>query len=121
MKLLADENLSGPVVRELRRRGHDVLWARESLRGARDEELLARAREESRTLLTFDKDFGALAFASNLPATCGVVLIRLAARDPASDNARLLEALTSQPDWSGRFAVIEAERIRVRPLPPESA
>jgi hypothetical protein len=32
---------------------------------------------ESRILLTFDKDFGELAWREGLPATCGVILFRL--------------------------------------------
>jgi predicted nuclease of predicted toxin-antitoxin system len=37
--------------------------------------VLAWAAREERILLTFDKDFGELARKSNLPPTCGVVLL----------------------------------------------
>ena len=60
--------------------GHDVLWARESMKGRPDRDLLARAAAEARTLLTFDKDFGELAFYSRLQAACGGCLQRGAGR-----------------------------------------
>jgi hypothetical protein len=40
LHLLANENVPGPVVRELRRRGHDVAWVREDQRGAADAAVL---------------------------------------------------------------------------------
>jgi predicted nuclease of predicted toxin-antitoxin system len=47
----------------------------ESSRGATDEELLARAFSEQRFLVTEDKDFGWLVFASHA-VSVGVILIR---------------------------------------------
>jgi predicted nuclease of predicted toxin-antitoxin system len=79
--------------------------------------VLARAQAEDRVLLTFDKDFGELAFKSGLPATCGVVLFRLSGTNPHEDNARALEALAERQDWGGHFAVVQSDRIRMRSLP----
>lgn len=86
------------------------------MRGAADHEVLARAQIEDRLLLTFDKDFGELAYRSRLPASCGVVLFRLSGPDPETDNARALSALGSRIDWAGHFAVVEDDRIRLRAL-----
>lgn len=61
MRLCANENLPGDCVTALQVAGHDALWIREARPGAADEVVLARARVEKRLLLTFDKDFGALA------------------------------------------------------------
>jgi len=117
LRLLANENFPGPVVRELRRRGHDVAWILELAPGARDVDVLRRAQAELRTIVTFDKDFGMLALRAGLPAACGVVLLRLSGPTPALDNARALDALTSRDDWAGHIVVIEDDRIRIRPLP----
>lgn len=117
MRFLANENVPGPVVRGLREAGHDVLWAREELPGQADHVLLERAQREERVTVTGDADFGELAFRARLPAACGVVLFRVEWSDPATDNALALGALTSRADWTGVFAVVENDRIRIRPLP----
>ena len=44
--------------------------------------MLAQAQIEQRVVLTADLDFGELAFRYGLPATCGVILIRLDWMDP---------------------------------------
>jgi predicted nuclease of predicted toxin-antitoxin system len=118
VRLLADENVPGPVVAALRGRGHDVFWARESLPGADDAVILEIAQREQRVVVTSDTDFGELAFRSGLPASCGVVLIRLDWTDPETDNQTVVTALTSRDDWSGVFAVVERDRVRIRPIPP---
>jgi predicted nuclease of predicted toxin-antitoxin system len=118
MRLLADENLPGTVIVELRARGHDVLAVKESMRGEADTDILARAQAESRVVLTQDKDFGELAFRVGLPASCGVILFRLAGTDRDADIRRLLAVVDSRTDWSGVFAVASEKRIRVRALPP---
>ena len=43
MRFLANENFPGSVIRELRSRGHDVLAAKETMRGAEDGKILERA------------------------------------------------------------------------------
>jgi hypothetical protein len=44
-------------------------------------------------------------------------LIRLAWQDPDSDNHVAVEALLPRDDWPGNFAVVERDRLRIRPLP----
>lgn len=68
MKFLADENFPRPAVEALRNAGFDVAWISEGQSGAADEQVLARAAAEGRTLLTFDKDFGELAFRNTVGA-----------------------------------------------------
>lgn len=67
MRILANENITGSVIEELRQRGHDVLAVKESMRGEQDDVILARAQAEERILITQDKDFGELAFRSHWP------------------------------------------------------
>ena len=47
--------------------------------GRTDEDVLSRAADENRILLTFDKDFGELAWRAKLPASCGIVSVDLGA------------------------------------------
>jgi len=119
MRLLADENVPGAAIGALRTRGHDVLWVREEAPGSDDPTVLARAVSEGRVLLTLDKDFGGLAFRAGLPAECGIVLCRIPPEDPNILAEGIATALASRSDWSGHFAVVELDRIRVRPLPSE--
>ncbi len=116
LRILANENFPGPVVRRLREAGHDVAWIKELMPGAADRDVLTRARAEQRVLVTFDKDFGELAYRFGIPGSCGIVLFRLSGTDPNVDNPRIIEALTSREDWPGHFAVVHNDRIRVRRL-----
>jgi predicted nuclease of predicted toxin-antitoxin system len=116
VRFLANENFPLDAVVALRQAGHDVAWIRTDAPGSRDQEVLARAIEEERILLTFDKDFGELAFRSRLPASCGIILFRLTA--PTSEHISHLvqTAIDTQIEWVGHFAVVERNRIRVRPI-----
>ena len=117
MQLLANENIPGDAVTASRQRGNDVAWVREDMPGSSDVLVLERAQAEGRILITFDKDFGELAFHNGLPATCGIVLFRIST--PSSDYvARLaVAALQQRDDWAGHFSIIEESRIRMTPLP----
>lgn len=117
MRILADENVPGDVVRALRRRGHDVAWVAADKPGARDNRVLETAQAQSRILVTFDKDFGELAFRWGLPASSGIVLFRTSLPSPSYVARLAVTALESRADWRGHFAVVEDDRIRMTPLP----
>lgn len=117
MRLLANENFPFDAVVALRENGHDVAWIREGVRGINDEQVLQRAQEEERLLITFDKDFGELAFRSKLPATSGVILFRISAPSPQYVAQVAVQAIASRTDWAGHFSVIEDNRIRMTLLP----
>jgi hypothetical protein len=117
LRILADENFPGDAVHALRHRGHDVVWVHTSMPAASDKIVLAHAGEQGRLLITFDKDFGDLAFHHGLSAECGVVLFRISLSDPALAAHRIGEILEDRADWSGHFTCVEDDRIRMRPLP----
>ena len=117
MRLLANENFPGDAVTALRDNGHEVAWMRTDAPGSSDAEVLARAQAEARILITFDKDFGELAFRSRLPATSGIVLFRISVPSPAYIARVAVDALASRSDWAGHFSVVEDTRIRMTPLP----
>ncbi len=117
MRILADENFPGDAVEALRARGHDVLWVRVEAPGIGDREVLGRAQAEDRIVLTFDKDFGELAFRFGLPATSGVILFRVATQSPGGVARLAVSVLDMRSDWAGHFSVIEEGRIRMTPLP----
>ncbi|MHB1013340.1 MAG: DUF5615 family PIN-like protein [Desulfobacteria bacterium] len=81
-----------------------------------DREVIDLERREGRILLTFDKDFGELAFRLGLPAECGIVLIRLRESSPTRMRERVTGALVARDNWRGHFSVIEPDRIRMRSM-----
>jgi predicted nuclease of predicted toxin-antitoxin system len=117
MKFLADENFPRQAVETLRRAAFDVAWITEVQPGAADEEVLAHATAEGRTLLTFDKDFGELAFRRGLPAEHGIVLFRFIPQTPGEAATIIVTALGSQVTWAAHFSVVTRQRVRMTPLP----
>ena len=57
-RCLADESCDFGVVRALRAQGYDVLAISETTTRSVDRELIDQAYQESRILITEDKDFG---------------------------------------------------------------
>ena len=117
MRILANENFPGGAIVSLRLNGDDVVLIREDLPGSSDIQVLERAQIDDRVLVTFDKDFGELAFRFGLPATCGIILFRIST--PSSEHiARVaVAALNQRDDWAGHFSVVEDTQIRMSPLP----
>ena len=72
MRFLANENFPGDAVAALKAAGHDIVWVRAAAPGSKDEDILAWAEREARVLLTFDKDFGELAWHVGLPASSAI-------------------------------------------------
>jgi predicted nuclease of predicted toxin-antitoxin system len=56
MKFLADESCAGPVIRALLEAGHDVTTIVQAAQGATDEQVLERALNGKRILITEDRD-----------------------------------------------------------------
>jgi predicted nuclease of predicted toxin-antitoxin system len=117
MRFLADENFPLAAVEALRGAGHDVAWVRVDSPGLPDEEVLARGLREDRLLLTFDTDFGGLAFRRGASTTRGVILFRVPVVPPSFLAQIIVTAIESRPDWQGHFSVVELGRVRMRRLP----
>lgn len=117
MRFLADENIPLATVSVLRQQGHDVVWIHTDAPGSSDQEILVRAQAEERIILTFDKDFGELAFRYGLPAKSGIILFRTPLSSPSSVTSIVTTAIATRSNWSGLFTVVETDRVRLRPLP----
>lgn len=113
MRFLADESCDFAVVTALRRAGHDVVAIVETNAGAEDEDVLALARADARTLLTEDKDFGLLAHAI-VQQTAGVILVRFPASARQSLGQAVIDVITALGERiRGTFVVLEPGRARV--------
>ena len=112
--LLADENIDSPVVKALRKSGHQVLHVTEMEPGITDELVLQRANGFSALLLTEDKDFGELVFRQRL-VHHGVILIRLDGLSLSMISKVVSEALDQHGSgMAGAFTVISPGQVRVR-------
>src|SRR4051794_21260515 len=115
---LANENVPAGAVEAARRAGHDPAWVREVMPGADDDAVLARSLSEGRVLVTFDKDFGEMAFRQGQRATHGVILMRPRLRSPEYLSRFMVAVLAQTIDWEGYFCVAQEGRLRATPLPP---
>ena len=116
LRILADENVPGDAINALRQLGYDIVWVRTHSPGISDEAILKQAQDESRLVITFDKDFGELAFRRKLPSSSGIILFRISMPNPADTVNLIVAALQSRKDWAGYFSVVENDRIRMTPL-----
>jgi len=114
MRLLIDENAPRCLVETLREAGYDITWIRELRRGMSDDEIISLSNEESRAIMTFDKDFGELVYRSGRIVP-GIVLVRIA--DNEVCKRRVLDFLEEYSDAiTGYFTVLTERRIRRRRL-----
>lgn len=107
------------VVQSLRESGYDASHLREEgLQRLPDPEIVEKARQEDRTLLTFDLDFGELRVAST-EALPSVIIFRLQRTTPVFVVARLLEVLAEcfLELETGAIVTVEDARYRLRRLP----
>jgi predicted nuclease of predicted toxin-antitoxin system len=114
VKLLLDSCISGTAASELRAAGLDVLYAGEWIEDPGDDEILARAYEERRILVTLDKDFGELAVARGT-AHAGIIrLVNMSAKQQAVTCLQILERY-SQELRAGAIVTAEPGYARIRP------
>jgi predicted nuclease of predicted toxin-antitoxin system len=111
---VADEGLDKPIVEELRRLGHEVIYIAETSPGASDREVLAHADSRQAVLLTTDTDFGELVFRQRL-SDSGVVLVRLAGLSIA-EKVRIVRSAVREhaTEMPAAFTVVRAGSVRVR-------
>ena len=117
MRFVADESCDFAVVRALRADGHDVLAVAELGPGTDDDAVIALAANERRVLLTEDKDFGQLVFASRRPAA-GVLFIRY----PGSARGALQGEIcafvsANETALHDSFSTLQPGRARISRLP----
>ncbi len=119
MKFLANMGISPRTVEWLRSQGYDAIrLVEEGLQRLTDEEIVVKARQEERIILTMDLGFGSLLVISGqvLPS---VILFRLTDERPEFVNERLAKVLESFESelTAGAIISVSDETIRVRKLP----
>ena len=113
MKFLAGESCAGPVILALGEAGHDVVAIAGVAKAATDEQVLERALNEKRVLITEDRDFGELVYARGR-SSAGVILVRFHNRARRAKPATVVEAVAKLGSrLRDAFTVVEAGRVRI--------
>lgn len=113
MKVLLDSCVWGGVWRALSAAGHDVVWVGDWDRDPGDDEILARAYQEGRVLVTLDKDFGALAFLHRQPHAGILRLVNLSTQQQITVCLRVLSRHGTLLQ-AGAIITAEIDRVRIR-------
>jgi predicted nuclease of predicted toxin-antitoxin system len=115
MKLLANENFPLSAVEYIEQKGHDIIFIGLDYKGTTDREVINLAIEESRTILTFDKDYGELIFKHNFRPPAGVIYLRLKKFTP-EEPGKLISNLIDSADFNpvNKLTVLTETGIRQR-------
>ncbi len=117
LRFLADESCDFAVVRALRAAGYDVLAVSEVSIRSIDRDLIEQANREQRILITEDKDFGWLVFASHVDSP-GVILIRFPGNLRQTLATAILQLVQDQGEkLLGGFIVVQPGRVRISHKP----
>lgn len=119
MRFLADMGVSVFTVTWLREAGHEAMHLREEgLQRLPDAEILLKARQEDRIILTMDLDFGTL-LAINQEPFPSVILFRLSDERSRIVNERLAVVLRQCAEAlaAGALISVSDDAFRVRGLP----
>jgi predicted nuclease of predicted toxin-antitoxin system len=81
-----------------------------------DQEIIKLATNESRMVITMDKDFGELVYHS-LMDHCGIILLRLEDATGVEKLKVIKEILTKYPDQiKDHFCVYQRDKFRIRKI-----
>ena len=113
MRFMVDESTGPIVARWLREQGHDVYSVFDDARGLIDDDVIRRAFDGRRILVTNDKDFGEKIYRERYPHH-GVVLLRLGDERAEVKIATLRSLLHEHSDrLPEQFVVVAEGRGRV--------
>ncbi|WP_330203192.1 DUF5615 family PIN-like protein [Cyanobacterium sp. DS4] len=119
IKLLLDQGLPRSSAQMLSQRGIDTIHVADiGYSTAEDEEILARAKQEKRTVVTLDADFHTL-LALSQATSPSVIRIRIERLKAVAMSELLLSILPQCQDdlLKGAVVTVDANRIRLRLLP----
>jgi predicted nuclease of predicted toxin-antitoxin system len=116
MRILADENISGAIVKLLRQHHHDVRWITESEAGIDDHSVWEIVKSDRRFLITSDKVFASFGMLQPEVKYLGLMLLRIPTLSADESALRVSTVISSQDIWQGKFCIVSAEGVRIRQL-----
>ena len=117
MKFLLDQDVYALTEHFLRDQGYDVATASQlGLSRAQDSDLLKLAREQNRTFIAQDRDYGNLVFVHH--SGSGVIYLRTLPSDLNEVHTELKTVLEtySEEELAKSFVVVEKGRHRIRKI-----
>ena len=113
MKFLVDECAGNGLASWLAGQGYDTISVAQEMSGITDKEVLAKAYNEHRILITVDKDFGDMVFRFRFEHH-GIVLIRLDDERPVSKIETIALLLKSYAqELQDNFVVVTKNNVRL--------
>ena len=114
MKIIADENIDGAIIKILRAKKYEVFAIAEKCPGWNDLQVANVVRKIGGVLITEDKDFGEIVFAQHVK-DMSVVLLRY---DKKKDFPAILENLMNVlkhhiKEYEHTFITITTTKIRI--------
>ena len=114
-KFLADENIPIKAVKALKQKNIDIIPILQISPSLSDREALDLANRQGRVIITFDTDFGKLAFKEKLKVK-GIILLRFIPKSPQQIVKRIEYLITAGIPIENCFLVVREDSVRVIPI-----
>lgn len=117
MKILADEDVDGRIVRFLRESGYEVIYIAEVSPRASDSEVVRMANDEQAVLLTGDKGIAELIVLRSATVPFGLMTLRidgLSAREQMRIVGEVFKQYASQLSGNTMISVMPGPLVRIR-------
>jgi len=114
LKFLIDVGVGKSIEKWLAEKAYDTCAVRHINPSMTDREIVLRAREDNRIIITMDKDFGELIYQSHM-THAGVLLLRLE-DESAEEKLRVVRKILAgySDKIAHAFSVYQNGRLRVR-------
>jgi predicted nuclease of predicted toxin-antitoxin system len=114
--IVVDENVDQLLIDKLKSEMPDVISIRQDYASVSDREVIKIAKVHKAVVITEDKDFGELVFASNIRG-CSIILLRYDNPDTNQIAQNIFKVLDYYKDNNGHFfTTITARKIRTRKI-----
>lgn len=116
LKFLVDESSGKKLTKFLIEKGYDAVFVADFMAGSANSEIIKKAENENRILITNDKDLGRIIFRLGRPSY-GVILLRPRVDNPKARIELVNAILLSFPDkLKGYFIVATEDKIRIKEI-----